>query len=177
MPNPVNQLISTTGLTLKCPSLFGWADIHAPQWDRKISRDVGWIIGAFMMTRRDLVDKIGLLDEAFFFYGEDVEFCHRVWKSGHRVRFDPGAEIIHFGGGSSSTQTAPDLNRENRMLTGKYLVQRICFGRWAFHVVRTGDYFMTLFRLLADRFRKNRRPDERQNLIARLNLIKTIKID
>src|SRR5438270_287246 len=65
------------------------------------ARDVDWVGGAFMMIRRDVIERVGPLDEGFFFYGEDAEFSHRVRRAGWRVRYDPGAAIIHLGGASS----------------------------------------------------------------------------
>lgn len=172
MPNPVNLLVSATGLPWKLPMLFGWANIHAPGWDRHKAMDVGWIIGAFLMTRRNLVDRIGLLDDSFFFYGEDVEFCHRVWMAGHRVRFDPGAEIIHFGGASSGANVAPDLNGRKRLLGAKYVVQEKCNGKMAGLVVKLGDYFFTTIKYAF--YRLFRRGDKKRinDLMTSRNLIR-----
>jgi N-acetylglucosaminyl-diphospho-decaprenol L-rhamnosyltransferase len=139
LPNPIIQIVGALGLPWKLPFLFGWADIQASEWDRTRAMDVGWVGGAFMMTRGDLVRKIGLLDETFFFYGEDIEFCHRVWKSGFRVHFDPGAQIVHLGGASSGSNIAPDLKREKLKYAAKYNVQRICYGKWAEQICRWTD--------------------------------------
>lgn len=54
--------------------------------------------GACMMTRRDLVDRIGLFDEDYFAYFEDTDFCHRAWLAGFSTVYIPTSEIFHIGG-------------------------------------------------------------------------------
>jgi GT2 family glycosyltransferase len=58
--------------------------------------------GCFWLVRRQALDQVGLLDEVFFMYAEDMDWCKRFWKSGWQVVFVPSAEAIHYGGGSSS---------------------------------------------------------------------------
>jgi GT2 family glycosyltransferase len=60
--------------------------------------------GCFWVARRSAVDKVGMLDEDFFFYGEDKDWCVRFWKANFEVVYLPDAEAIHFGGASSSRQ-------------------------------------------------------------------------
>ena len=67
--------------------------------DRVIFPDV--LVGCFIMARREAVDEFGMLDENFFFYGEDIDWAMRCWKSGWKVAFFPNAEAVHFLGGSS----------------------------------------------------------------------------
>lgn len=64
-------------------------------------RDVDWVTGAFLMTRRKVIEGIGGLDEDFFMYGEDVDFCFRAKEKGWRVKYLPQFSITHFGGASS----------------------------------------------------------------------------
>jgi len=58
--------------------------------------------GCFWVVRRDALKQVGLLDEGFFMYGEDMDWCKRFKQSGWQVVFLPEAEAIHYGGGSSS---------------------------------------------------------------------------
>jgi GT2 family glycosyltransferase len=64
--------------------------------------EVDWIIGAFIMVRKNILEKSGLLDEDFFMYSEEIEWCHRLKKQGHLYLFSE-PKIIHIGGGSSSS--------------------------------------------------------------------------
>jgi GT2 family glycosyltransferase len=70
-------------------------------YDRMTPVDV--LVGCFIAARREAVEKIGLLDEDFFIYGEDIDWCWRCWEAGWEVTFFPGAEAIHYRGGSSGT--------------------------------------------------------------------------
>jgi len=66
-------------------------------WNSNIPIEAGFITGAALMVRRDVLDKIGLLDENFFFYNEDLDLCRRIKKAGFKLYFLPSAEIIHIG--------------------------------------------------------------------------------
>lgn len=69
-------------------------------WDRRDFRRVEVISGCAMLVRRAAMDKVGLLDEGFFFYGEETDWCRRFADAGWSVVFAPVGEITHFGGGS-----------------------------------------------------------------------------
>ena len=64
-------------------------------WDHEETRDVDWCIGAAMLTRREAVDDVGLMDERFFMYFEDVDWCFRMHQRGWRVVYHPPARMIH----------------------------------------------------------------------------------
>lgn len=65
-------------------------------------QSMGWVGGAAVMIRREVIDEIGSLDENIFMYGEDIEFCLRARKHHWDIVIHPGAEIIHLGSASSS---------------------------------------------------------------------------
>lgn len=63
--------------------------------------EIDSLTGAFMMVKSSILSNVGLLDEEFFMYGEDIDWCLRIKKAGYKVIYYPKAEIIHFKGGSS----------------------------------------------------------------------------
>ncbi|SMC21002.1 hypothetical protein SAMN02745134_01171 [Clostridium acidisoli DSM 12555] len=63
--------------------------------------DVDSVSGCFLMIKREVIDKIGLLDETFFMYGEEMDWCMRAKKAGYIVRYCPVGTIIHYKGESS----------------------------------------------------------------------------
>lgn len=65
-------------------------------------RDIEVLNGWFWMARRNAVSKVGSLDERFFMYAEDIDWCKRFHSAGWRVVFYPKAQAVHYGGGSSS---------------------------------------------------------------------------
>jgi len=57
---------------------------------------VDWLMGSALLTKREALNKIGLLDERFFMYFEDVDWCRRFWKAGYRVIYFPKAKMYHY---------------------------------------------------------------------------------
>jgi len=73
---------------------------------------VDWVTGACFMLRREIVDTVGIMDEDFFMYGEEMEWCYRIKKTGFKVVFTPIAQILHHqgaSGGSSSAGILPEF--------------------------------------------------------------------
>jgi GT2 family glycosyltransferase len=139
-PNPLRLCAASFGLPWHFPRLFAWADIDDPSWDRRaITRDVDWVGGAFMFIRRKVIDRIGGLDERFFFYGEDTEFCHRAARRGWNVRYDPSVAVVHLGGASSDPTRLAARQRDSLQWQARYLLQRRCYGPIAEIFIRAVD--------------------------------------
>ena len=102
-PTPTRQMIVELGLMrlARWLPLFGrpWYS----DWDRRSARDVDVVSGMFMLLPRAVLDQVGLLDEAFFIYAEEADWCRRIRKAGWRCAFVPAAQIVHLDGGSKST--------------------------------------------------------------------------
>jgi len=71
-------------------------------WPQNSLSNVDILTGCFWLIPKKALEQVGLLDETFFIYGEDMDWCRRFWGKGWRVVFIPSAEAIHYGGGSSS---------------------------------------------------------------------------
>lgn len=71
-------------------------------FDHDRPADVDWVMGACMMVSRAAVDEIGLMNEAYFMYAEEIDWQFRMHAARLRIRFEPAAEVVHLGGGSSS---------------------------------------------------------------------------
>jgi len=69
--------------------------------DPNETTEVDSVVGAFMMVRTDAVNKVGLLDESFFMYGEDLDWAYRIKQAGWKVYYYPGVEVLHYKGESS----------------------------------------------------------------------------
>lgn len=83
----------------KDPVKYGLYD--ALHLDEDEVGEVDCLMGAFMLMPREALDKVGLLDEDFFMYGEDIDLCYRIKQGGYKVIYYPEAQIIHYKGGSS----------------------------------------------------------------------------
>lgn len=85
---------------------FGWnsrlACIPVPDLDQPF--EVDFVSGANLMIRREVVEQIGLLDERFFLYFEETDWCFRARKAGWQVYYVPAVRYLHFGSASSSSE-------------------------------------------------------------------------
>ncbi|MEM7179015.1 MAG: glycosyltransferase family 2 protein [Pseudomonadota bacterium] len=110
-PSLLNLCLQATGLN-RLPGAF-FDRYRMTRWQRREARRVDVISGCFLMVRRAAMEQVGVLDERFFFYGEETDWCRRLNDAGWRLMLAPVGEIIHFGGGS-----AGKLNhRRNLMLS------------------------------------------------------------
>lgn len=80
-------------------SIFG--RYYLSYLDQDTLTEVDSVMGAFLMIRREVVDSIGLLDESFFMYCEDEDWCFRTKQAGWKVVYNPQATIVHHKGSSS----------------------------------------------------------------------------
>ncbi len=86
-------------------------------------RDVDYCSGAFLMTRRELFEKMGRLDPAFVVgYFEDIDYCIRLWRAGWRVVYLPEVMILHYENGSSDNPSfiPPSYRRNHLYFTRKH---------------------------------------------------------
>jgi N-acetylglucosaminyl-diphospho-decaprenol L-rhamnosyltransferase len=74
---------------------------YPPQTSIEIT-DCDWVGGACMLLRRSAIDQVGLLDESYFMYVEEMDFCYRLRRAEWKVVYLPDAKVIHYGGGSAS---------------------------------------------------------------------------
>lgn len=66
--------------------------------------EVDQVMGAFFCVKKELFDKIGLLDEGYFIWFEEVDFCRRAKQTGYKVVYWPGTSVVHYGGQSFAQQ-------------------------------------------------------------------------
>ncbi|MDX6475030.1 MAG: hypothetical protein QOH95_541, partial [Gaiellaceae bacterium] len=99
-------------------------------WSDEMMRDVSayaedgspdWVSGACMLIRRTVLEDLGGLDEDFFMYGEDKDFCRRARDTGYTIRFVAGSTCIHVGGASTPSRAAAAmLARSRRRYAAKH---------------------------------------------------------
>jgi GT2 family glycosyltransferase len=117
-PSAVNLFLSATYLYKMLPRNRFLGREHMTWWDRNTEREVQVVTGCYLLVRKVALDKIGGLDEGFFMYAEETDFCFRVKKAGWQIFFSPTAEIIHLGGASSK------LNRPAMILQARASILR-----------------------------------------------------
>ncbi|HRI20837.1 MAG TPA: hypothetical protein PLA68_07775, partial [Panacibacter sp.] len=82
------------------PAWFHGASLMR-DWDHATSQYVDQVMGAFMFIRRDFICRYGFMDPRYFVFGEDLDFCKKVWLSGGKVFYNADIEIIHEGANST----------------------------------------------------------------------------
>lgn len=95
-PSAVNSLLKATGL-FKLPWPRFFSRERMDWWKRDNERDVDVVTGCYLMVPRRVIDRVGLLDEAFYIYYEETDWCRRINDAGYEVRFAPVGEIVHIG--------------------------------------------------------------------------------
>ena len=132
--NTVGRALALDRALTRCPLLSR----EMPPLPDCIESDVEVLTGCFWVARHKAVDEVGNLDERFFFYAEDVDWCKRFRDTGWKVTYVPQACATHFGGGSS----------ENAPLRYSIEMLRSNLAFWRKHNGRLGEvayYLLSIF--------------------------------
>src|SRR3989344_476667 len=92
-------------------------------------------VGAFMMVRQSIIKKVGLFDEDFFFYGEDLDWCLRFREAGYKIMYTPRTKIIHYKGAASGMKqtsqhlTKASIDSKKRALTESVRAMEIFYKK------------------------------------------------
>ncbi|HNQ61534.1 MAG TPA: glycosyltransferase [Bacteroidia bacterium] len=101
LPTPLVAFYKMSGLSSLFPGSKVFGRYHLGYLDEHEVAEVDVLAGAFMLLRRSVLDKTGLLDEEFFMYGEDIDLSYRITKAGYKNYYFPGTRIIHYKGEST----------------------------------------------------------------------------
>ena len=106
IPTVRNSLYRLLGLSRLFPSSREFGAYNLTCLDDRKSQPVEAVSGSFLMFRRELIEKIGLLDEQFFLYGEDLDVCYRALQAGWLVEYYAEATVTHLKSRSSDQNAA-----------------------------------------------------------------------
>jgi O-antigen biosynthesis protein len=101
LPTPAVAFYKMFGLSALFPSSPIFGRYHLGFLPKNEIHQVDVLAGAFMLLRKNVLDKIGLLDEDFFMYGEDIDLSYRITKAGYKNYYYPHTSIIHYKGEST----------------------------------------------------------------------------
>ena len=138
----------------------GYHEVERGQWDRM--RDVDYVSGCAMMIKREVLEKVGLLDERFFLYYEETDFCMRARESGFRIVYMPDAKIWHKVSNTVGSINGPVYTyymTRNRLLFMRMYMDESQWRRFILYF-----YYEGLFRRAA--FLLFRGRDQRKSLKA-----------
>lgn len=101
IPYPSSAFYKLFGLSKLFPKSNKFGAYHATYIGENDTAEVEVLSGAYMMLRKSVLDKIGLLDEDYFMYGEDIDLSYRILKGGYKNYYFPETRIIHYKGEST----------------------------------------------------------------------------
>jgi N-acetylglucosaminyl-diphospho-decaprenol L-rhamnosyltransferase len=106
-PTPLSALAHFTGVGRANGAAAALSQYRATQLGDDEPGEVDAVNGAFMLCRTEAVRDVGLLDEGYWLYMEDLDWCHRFWDAGWKVFYEPAGTALHVKGGSSGARRAP----------------------------------------------------------------------
>ena len=101
LPTPSVAFYKVFGFSKILPRSKIFGKYHLGYLDKDMIHEVDILSGAFMLLRKSVLDKTGLLDETFFMYGEDIDLSYRIVKAGYKNYYFPNTRIIHYKGEST----------------------------------------------------------------------------
>lgn len=101
LPTPEVAFYKMFGLARLFPNSKRFGKYHLTYLDKSETHEVDVLSGAFMLLRKTALDKVGLLDETFFMYGEDIDLSYRIQLGGFKNYYFPETQIIHYKGEST----------------------------------------------------------------------------
>jgi GT2 family glycosyltransferase len=117
-----------------------------------VETEVGSVVGAFMLVRREAITQAGLLDEAFFMYGEDLDWAAAIHRAGWQVRYNPAVTVLHVKRAASRQSHRAQIAFHEAMLYffRKHYAARV--PRPLGWLVLLGIYFNLYWTRLRERF-------------------------
>lgn len=157
-PSLLNMFLAATYLYKVFPKSKFFGREYMTWWNYDDVREVETICGCFSLVRNEAIKQVGLMDEIYFVYGDDPDWCYRFSKYGWKIMFTPDGEIIHYGG-----QNTKQMARKFRwQLHGSQLIfMKLHRNRWEFPFARLLSASFLLMRvpywLIRATFRKGER--------------------
>jgi len=109
-PTPSVAVYRMLGLSKLFPKSKLFGKYNLTYLDENHIYEVDAIVGAFILLRKDIYDKVGGFDEEYFMYGEDLDLCYRLKKAGYKIYYFPGTSIIHYKGESTKKSSISYVN-------------------------------------------------------------------
>ncbi len=108
-PTPEVAFYRMTGLAQLFPRSRRFGRYNLSYLDPDIETEVDAVVGACMLLRTDIIREVGLLDEQFFMYGEDLDWAYRIKQYGWRVVYYPEVQVLHYKRAASTRRAIPSI--------------------------------------------------------------------
>ncbi|HOG48751.1 MAG TPA: glycosyltransferase family 2 protein [Anaerolineae bacterium] len=108
-PSPESAFYRLSGLSRLFPRHPRFGRYNLGYLDPGQLAEVDSLVGAFMLMRGAVLEEVGLLDERFFMYGEDIDLCYRIKERGYKVYYNPAVTVLHYKGAASRQRSAASI--------------------------------------------------------------------
>jgi GT2 family glycosyltransferase len=177
-PSVWNAFCEYTNIVNRFPSAPLFRRAHMRYWDYADQRDVERMVGCSLMIRSDLYKELNGLDDNYFMYFEETDFCFRASRLGMRTVYFPHAVIIHYGGESSqsqSSETVIDGTVSTHFLNSQYYFMRKNYGALQALTMRVLDFCYGAALVLRNTMRSDKLKKRHGRLKGRSLLINALR--
>jgi len=148
-------------------------EMFAGEWfAHDVSRKVDWVMGAFMLVRREAINKAGAIPVDYFMFAEDLDFCRQITVSGYDIRFSPEVTVLHKS--NKSAGQLPSKWRAERTTLSKYLFCMKNFGLLKSRFIQLTDLFGINYKILRRSLKDRKSKDISEWKIFRREILKSI---
>lgn len=119
-PTPITSIYRMIGLSRIFPRSRRFGRYNMTYLDEDVTADVDSVVGAFMMVRTQAIEQVGLMDERFWMYGEDLDWAKRIKDAGWRVVYNPEVTVLHVKRASSRQNRRANVEFYRAMLIFYY---------------------------------------------------------
>jgi N-acetylglucosaminyl-diphospho-decaprenol L-rhamnosyltransferase len=168
LPSPINKLLVLTGLAHRYPKSRFFGRVDLSWWDHSEPKSVGWVVGAFFLIRRETIKDIGYLDERYFLYFEEVDYCISARRKGWDVVFYPFTQIVHLGG-QSAVKSVNKISKKGTQiisirLSSEYKYYRKIYGLFRTICSASIEYFWNLIILIKNLLLRSEQSEHKKNM-------------
>jgi GT2 family glycosyltransferase len=156
-PDPKTSFYRLFGLSKLFPNNDKFNSYNLSYLDDNGIYEVDSLVGAFMLLKKETIKEVGLLDEDFFMYGEDIDLCYRIKEKGWKVIYYGKVDIIHYKGSSSAKQKSKmiyEFYKAMYIFYNKHYKKKYSFVLTIFIYIGIGILFLT--KLLLNTFKFNK---------------------
>lgn len=136
-PTPFNIFLTRTGLFKLFPNTQLVDDMA---WDHQSVRDCDWVPGCYYLIRKEVIDQVGLFDQRYFLYYEEVDHCYATKQAGWQVTYYPDAPVVHIGGESAKTDNA--ISSVSRQVSALQIESELLYFRKNLGLASVGTHVL-----------------------------------
>lgn len=136
------------------------------------ARRVDWIKGAFMLVRREAINRAGAIPEDYFMFAEDLDFCWQIAQKGYEIHFSPEVSVVHQS--NKSAGQLPSVWRVERTTLSKYLFCLKNFGWFQGRLIQLTDLLGVNYKILRRRLKDKNSPEIVEWKMARREILRSI---